>query len=118
MNKVLVVDDDKEILSLVEVILGMHNFEVETVSNWEKIDNCIIRFKPDLILLDISLGGADGRDICRKLKQTKETEDLPVILFSANTSMENDIQACHAQDFIAKPFELTHLVNTIRTHLN
>lgn len=118
MNKVLVVDDDTEILSLVEVILAMHHFEVETISEWQKIDNRILYFKPDLILLDVSLGNADGREICKKIKESKETQDLPVILFSANLGMEKDIEKCKAQDFIAKPFELSHLVNTIKSHLN
>ena len=118
MNKVLVVDDDLEILSLVELILGMNNIEVEAISQWEKINSSIDDFKPDLVLLDVSLGGADGRDICRKIKQTKETEDLPVILFSANALFGNDLASCKAEDFIAKPFELSHLVKTIQTHLN
>jgi DNA-binding response OmpR family regulator len=115
MNKVLVVDDDAEILSLVEIILGMHKFEVSVISQWEMIDTSIDAFKPDLLLLDVSLGGADGR---KRLKQSKETQDLPVILFSANAIPGNDLADCQAQDFIAKPFELSHLVKTIQTHLN
>jgi DNA-binding response OmpR family regulator len=118
MNKVLVVDDDPEILSLVEIILGMNNFEVSAISQWERIDTSIDDFKPDLLLLDVSLGGADGREICKRLKQSKETETLPVILFSANAILKNDLSDCNAQDFIAKPFELSHLVKTIKTHLN
>lgn len=118
MNKVLVVDDDPEILSLVEIILGMNNFEVSAISQWERIDTTIDDFKPDLLLLDVSLGGADGREICKRLKQSKETETLPVILFSANAILKNDLADCNAQDFIAKPFELSHLVKTIQTHLN
>ena len=117
MNKILVVDDDPDILSLVETILTMHDFSVEALLKWENIDSSLDSFKPNLILLDVSLAGADGRDICKKIKQTKETEHLPVILFSANSRMGNDIASCHAQDFIAKPFELSHFVQTIKSHL-
>jgi DNA-binding response OmpR family regulator len=117
MKKILVVDDDPDILSLVETILTMHHFNVEALLKWENIDNSLNNFKPDLILLDISLSGADGRDICKKIKQAKETQHLPVILFSANMRMENDIKNYHAQDFIAKPFELSHLIQTIELHL-
>ena len=117
MNTVLVVDDDPDILSLVETVLTMHNFNVEGILKWEDIDNSLINLKPDLILLDVSLSGADGRDICKKIKQSKETQHLPVILFSANIRMGDDIENCHAEDFIAKPFELSHLVQTIKLHL-
>ena len=118
MNKILVVDDDPDILSLVETILTMHHFNVEALLKWESIDNSLNNFKPNLILLDVSLSGADGRDICKRIKQSKDTQHLPVILFSANVRMGNDIQNCHAQDFIAKPFELSHLLRTIQLHLN
>jgi DNA-binding response OmpR family regulator len=118
MNKILVVDDDPDILTLVQTILTMHNFSVEAILKWECIDNSLNNFKPDLILLDVSLSGADGRDICKRIKQAKETEHLPVILFSANARMGNDIENCHAQDFIAKPFDLSHLLSTIQLHLN
>ena len=118
MNKILVVDDDPDILSVVEVILTMHNFRVEGLLKWEDIDNRLIDMKPDLILLDISLSGADGRDICKRIKESKETQHVPVILFSANSMMANEIEKCHAQDFIAKPFDLSHLVKTIKSHLS
>jgi DNA-binding response OmpR family regulator len=63
MNKILVVDDDPDILTLVETILTMHNFSVKAILKWECIDNSLSNFKPDLVLLDVSLSGADGRDI-------------------------------------------------------
>ncbi|MEO6812740.1 MAG: response regulator [Ginsengibacter sp.] len=118
MSKILVVDDDRDILQLVKTILTMNNFVVEALSRWEEINYAVISFKPDLILLDVSLNGADGRDICKNMRQSKETEFTPVILFSANAEMGNFIQDCHAQAFIAKPFELTNLVQTIISYAN
>ena len=118
MNKILVVDDDLDILTLVQIMLSMNNFKVEGISRWEDINNRITDFKPDLVLLDVSLAGADGRDICKKLRQTKETQDIPVILFSANAHMGNYVEESLAQAFISKPFELSHLIETIRIHLN
>jgi DNA-binding response OmpR family regulator len=118
MNKILVVDDDLDILSLVQVMLSMNNFKVEAISRWEDISNRMEDFKPDLVLLDVSLAGADGRDICKNMRTTKETADIPVILFSANAEMGNYIKECRAQAFIPKPFELSNLINTIRTYVN
>ena len=118
MNKVLVVDDDLDILSLVKIILSMNNFQVEAVSRWEEINDRMDNFKPDLVLLDVSLGDADGRDICKEMRKAKETADIPVILFSANAEMGKYIDDCRAQAFISKPFELANLINTIKTYLN
>ena len=96
MQKILVVDDDIDILALVKMTLTMNGFDVSILSRWENIDNTIHNFEPDLILLDVSLGGADGRDICKKLKAEKETKHIPVILFSANIEMEKSIDNCNA----------------------
>ena len=118
MNKILVVDDDLDILSLIQAILSMNNFKVEAISRWEDIYTKMAEFKPDLVLLDVMLGGADGRDICKKLHLDKETQDIPVVLFSANPEMGKYIKECMAQDFVAKPFEMSGLLKTIKAHLN
>jgi len=118
MKKILVIDDDLDILSLVKMILGMNNFDVDAISRWQEINNRMHDFKPDLVLLDVSLGDADGRDICKQMRTATETADVPVILFSANAEMGKCILDCHAQAFIPKPFELSYLVNTIKNHLN
>ncbi len=118
MNKILVVDDDLDILSLVKIMLTMNQFNVEAISRWEEIDTCMHHFKPDLVLLDVSLGDADGRDICKQMRRAEETADVPVLLFSANAEMGKFINDCRAQAFIPKPFELSHLINTIKTYLN
>jgi DNA-binding response OmpR family regulator len=118
MNKILVLDDDQDILSMVETILSMNDFHVKAIWNWKEIYNNMAEFKPDLVLLDVMLGGADGRDICKKIHLQKETENIPVVLFSANPEMCKCIIDCMAEDFVAKPFEISGLLKTIRRHLN
>jgi DNA-binding response OmpR family regulator len=117
MSRILVVDDDVDILTLVKMTLKMNGYDVEVLSRWEKVDNAIAEFHPDLILLDVSLGGADGREICKRIKTTDTTRHIPVILFSANIEMEKSIDNCHAQAFISKPYELGYFLNTIRSNL-
>lgn len=95
-----------------------HDFQVEAISRWESIADRLQSFASDLILLDITLVGVDGRQICKKLKQSENTAHIPVILFSANSEMGNCYREYKAEDFIAKPFEMSHLVNTIKGHLN
>ena len=118
MKRILVVDDDRDILDLMELMLGMNRFSVRSLSNWENINESIAHFLPDLILLDVALGGADGREICKQLKQSRETKHIPIILFSAHAEMGNNYRDFHAQAFIAKPFEMADLLRTVRAHVN
>ncbi|MBA2563690.1 MAG: response regulator [Chitinophagaceae bacterium] len=118
MKKILVVDDDVDILNVVELMLTHHDFIVKTTSKWQIIPQTIKAFNPDLILLDIDLDGADGSDICKKIKQSKKTQQLPVILFSVHYMPEEYVKACNAQGFLAKPFETSNLVELIRHNLN
>lgn len=115
MKKVLIVDDDHDILSLVEMILSMNNFGVQAISQWQQIDNSITSFSPDIILLDVSLNGADGRDICKRLKTDSTTKNIPIVLFSAHADVATSLQDCNAQGFIAKPFGIENLVTTLQS---
>src|ERR1700759_2311235 len=118
MKKILVLDDDADILVLMQLTLKMHDFEVEAISRWEDVNDTINNFHPDLIILDVSLNGADGRDICKKIKQSPESSHIPVILFSANAELGKNLENSKAQAFIAKPYELSHLLKTINHYLN
>jgi DNA-binding response OmpR family regulator len=118
MSKILIVDDDIDILTLVKLTLTMKGFDVEALSKWEGIDKSIVTFSPDLILLDVSLNGADGREICKRLKSKTDTQHIPIVLFSANVEMEKSLGDCHAEAFVPKPYNLPYLLNTINTNID
>ena len=118
MKKILVVDDDVNILTAINLILTKNSFIVEMVSDWQNIPHSIKSYNPDLILLDVSLSGADGREICSKLKKSKQTAHIPIILVSAYYNLINNLQDCGADDIITKPFDASHLVNTVVSNLN
>lgn len=113
MHKILVVDDEIDLLQVLKIFLARKNFMVEALSKWEDIPTSITSFKPDLILLDISLKGADGRVICKQLKLDDKTWDIPVLLFSANLGAKNTFANFLADGFIEKPFDLGKLVGEI-----
>jgi DNA-binding response OmpR family regulator len=117
MKKILVVDDDMDILALVKMTLTLNGFDAEVLSRWQGIDQSIKTYVPDLILLDVSLGGADGREICKRLKAQEDTQHIPIILFSANIEMEKSIENCNAQAFISKPYDLTYFLQTINSNI-
>ncbi len=118
MNKVLVVDDDQDILDVVSMLLSLNNYEVTTLSRATHIHDTILSFSPDVILLDVALGGDDGREVCRRLKHRDDTMGIPVILFSAHYDLVNNIASCQADDFVTKPFDVQHLLSVIRQQLD
>lgn len=117
MSKILVVDDDTDILSVMEILLTMKGFEVEVTTKGENTFPKIASFKPDLILLDVLISGYDGRTICRELKASQETSHIPVIMFSAHPGAAASIADYGADDFIAKPFDVTNLLQKVRYQL-
>lgn len=118
MNRVLIVDDEQDILEIVSLLLKKNNFDVMTIARGSLIQNAIKSFSPDLILLDVALAGEDGREICRRLKLSEETMHIPVILFSAHFGLLNDVQECLANGLVTKPFESAHLIDIIRKHVD
>ena len=117
MKKILVVDDDIDILTVVQLVLSNNGFEVAAISNWQQIHTQIDAFKPDLILLDVSLGTQDGRNICKQLKSGEDTKHISVILFSANHNVEKSVSECLADSFISKPFDINDLIDGINNKL-
>ena len=115
MKKVLVVDDDEDILYVVKFILTSYGFDVQTHSSGLKVPEIVMSYTPDIILLDIRLPGKLGTQVCNELKQIYTT---PIILFSAHTKQDHALSICHADAFIQKPFDMEQLVNTINLYLN
>lgn len=118
MNKVLVLDDDAEILDAVRIALSRSGLGVRTLQYWPALDECIRQFEPDLILMDVSLGTADGRDICKRLKTGSDPLEIPILLFSALSEARESVAGCMADGFILKPFDLSTLINTVRETLH
>jgi DNA-binding response OmpR family regulator len=117
MKRILVVDDDIDILTVVQLVLESNGFEVIAISKWQQIYSQIDAFKPDLILLDVSLGTQDGRNICKQLKTNSKTKDISIILFSANHNVHKSIPECLADSFISKPFDINDLIQGINNEL-
>ena len=119
MAKILILDDDLDLLSIVKSLLKKKGFDVWTFANWQKAWESIKKNKPNLILLDVFLKGGDGIDVCRKIRSTSATRRIPIIMFSSYPNLaEIAIHEFGADEFIAKPFELNEMVNKIRNVLS
>ena len=110
MAKILIVDDNADVLHVMQLLLGSRGFEVATTTKGEETYDFVNSFQPHLIFLDIHLSGMDGRNISRELKTADETKHIPVILFSANIIKGSTLQESLADEFIAKPFDIHELL--------
>lgn len=117
MKRVLIVDDNTDILWVVETILKRYGFDVLTTLRGEEVLAKTKKFEPQLILLDVFLSGVDGIEVCNTLKSTPETKDIPIIMFSAHTNFSDLKKFCMADDFVAKPFDSNELVKKINHHI-
>jgi len=114
-KKILVADDDLAILDAIELILKDEGYKIEAVVNGQTIQK-VREHMPDLILLDIWMSDADGRDICKHLKSTDATKHIPIIICSANRHTKLIAKEAGADDFILKPFELEDLIATVKKY--
>ena len=117
-HRILVLDDDADILDMLCYILEDKGYEVVSLSGGEKIFDTIQQFHPDLVLMDIMLGNMDGRLICQELKNETGTQSLPVILISASHNVAETLRQEGApNDFIAKPFDVEQLIEKVEQQL-
>jgi DNA-binding response OmpR family regulator len=116
-KKILIIDDDADILDAIAMILDREGYTVSTVMKGDEAYQAINTFKPDLILLDVLMSGSDGRTICKNLKKEKKTRQIPIVMISAHPSAAKEYMQCGADDFLAKPFETEDLLKIIKKNL-
>ena len=118
MPKILVVDDDADLLFLSSSLLRQSGYDVFSLAKPENITEVLKTFQPDLVLLDIKLGEFDGRDICVDLKNNAMTKSIKIILYSAYPETSVDVSKYGADDFVLKPYDSKYLVTRIDNLLN
>ena len=117
--KILVVDDEEDIVDFLSYNLKSKGYEVVTASSGEECLEKVESDKPDLILLDVMLEGISGIQACKKLKKNPKTKDIPIIMLTAKTTEKDIISGLNsgADDYIVKPFSLNILFARINTQL-
>lgn len=114
MNKILVVEDDPDLLEVIQLILEQNNYKVFPLMTGRPIFKIIEDFKPDLILMDIRLDGMDGRAIFKEIRGREKTAHLPVVLTSGGFSEDYIMrEQLLADDYLEKPFEMSVLLKKI-----
>ena len=115
-KKVLVVDDDAEIVDLlVEVLTRDGRFDVKTATSGYEAGIQTQRFRPDCILLDYMLPDVNGNVVCHTIRKNPEFENIKIIIVSGVIKQEeiDQLLKSGAQDFVKKPFDINDLINRI-----
>ncbi len=111
-HKVLVVEDDSDILELIRYNLEAKGYRVLTAQTGEEAVALASSSKPDLILLDLMLPGIDGLEVCKRLKASLVTKFIPIVMVTAKSSEADIVTGLElgADDYITKPFSTKVLV--------
>jgi two-component system alkaline phosphatase synthesis response regulator PhoP len=117
LGKVLVVDDEKDILQIVKYNLELHGYDVQTAENGVDAIDKNKSFKPDLILLDIMMPHKDGIQTCIELRANPENDNTLIIFLTALSDERSEIRGLElgADDYIAKPIKPKLLVSRIHS---
>jgi PAS domain S-box-containing protein len=117
-HRVLVVDDDADILALIREALLFHGYQVDTVSDGQAALDRIDQARPDLLLLDIRMPGMDGYDVIRHLKADESTHNIPIIVITASSvDKERDrvrVLGMAADQYMTKPLSIAGLILEIK----
>jgi two-component system KDP operon response regulator KdpE len=114
--RILVVDDEIEIMRALQRSLAAHGYEVFTASNGEDGLEAILQHRPDLILLDLGLPGMSGLEVC---KHVRSQSSLPIIVLSVKDTERDKVLALDlgADDYVSKPFSMNEVLARVRVAL-
>jgi DNA-binding response OmpR family regulator len=118
MRKTIAVcDDDKPIVDVMTLILKDEGFDVRSYEDGEKLLSDIEKEDVHLVLLDYRLPRKNGMEVAKTLKKKTKAKDIPVIMISANHNLESSIDKNAVDDFIPKPFDISHLMEKVYRYL-
>lgn len=109
MKKILIIEDDRNLLNELKEFLQNKGYEVLSVENFLKATEFVLDQGPDLVILDINLPGISGFDICRDIK---EKSNIPVLMLTSRVGIEDEIKGLEigADEYLAKPVDTRRLI--------
>lgn len=109
MKKILIIEDDRNLLNELREFLENKGYEVASVDNFLKANDFALEMRPDLVILDINLPGISGFDICREIKAKS---NIPVLMLTSRVGIEDEIRGLEigADEYLAKPVDTRRLI--------
>ncbi len=119
-KKILVVDDEVDLVETIRFPLEMEGYDVLVSYNGEDALNQARKENPDLIILDLMLPKLDGYKVCRLLKFDERYKHIPILMLTAKTQEKDKIlgKETGADEYITKPFEMDDLMEKVKAYLN
>jgi DNA-binding response OmpR family regulator len=118
MKKILIIEDEKDIVDIATMILEDEGYEVSSFTEFSDFETKVNDSCADLVLLDLNLNGYSGEQICRYIKGNAHLKQTSVVLMSANKNIREVKDEAGADGFICKPFDLADFIDTIKAHIN
>lgn len=115
-TKILIVDDDRSIGEMLQMLLEMNGYEVIFSQEPGKTEENITAQGTNLVLLDMLISGVNGTDVCARIRSDKTTKEVSILMMSALHDAGKRCKAAGANDFIAKPFEMDELLQKINKY--
>ncbi len=113
-KNILVIEDNHAILDVITLILQSEAYKVEGLNKSADMMTHIDAFKPDLMILDIMLPDADGRELLTQIRSNEKTANIPVLMISAKYTAQTIQHGTHKPNgFLAKPFDIDELLDKI-----
>ena len=106
-------DDEQDLLTLFEVSMKAKGYTVGISTNAKNLWALLRRKLPDVLFLDIQMGGVNGGELCQQIKKKKETAGIPIVMLSANDNVEEIAKQCGADGFVHKPFKTEKILQEI-----
>lgn len=119
MPKILIVDDEPDILELIHHTLSKEDFEVDTAENGQMAIDRLKKIKPDLILMDVMMPVMDGMEACKRIKEDPKFSDIPIVFLTARSEEFAELAGfdAGADDYIAKPIRPRVLLSRLKAIL-
>jgi len=118
VKRILLVDDDIDLLMLLERKLQKSGYIIESAASMPEAEYVLSLFKPQVVILDINVAGDDGRQLCWKIKNNKNFKNTKVVLMSGYNYSINRQTLFGADEYVAKPFQSEYLMQKITSLLN
>jgi two-component system, OmpR family, alkaline phosphatase synthesis response regulator PhoP len=115
MKKVLVVDDDADLLFMLKHALKANGYSVTALADGSAVLRAIEMMQPDIVILDIHMPPWDGRNICLDIKKNQAYQHIPVVLYSALPEDKDALVKCKANLFLQKPLSTNAFIEEIKT---
>ncbi len=120
-NKIMIVDDEPDVVDLVKLVLKSEGYEVVTANSGKEALEKMVKEMPDLVLLDIMMPQMDGWEVYNHIKSNTTTKDIPVAMLTAKSQSIDKMIGLHVvqvDDYITKPFGRAELLERVKKILS